>query len=358
MEGYNFAIFFLISVSIVNICDACKSHQEPSVPTPAPPTYTSSEGILVAGGFGVNADEVNSVEVFVPGKRKSCKLPELPYPRSSLTVDIVDNTPVVCGGAFDINNDTTLHTLETCLQLQNEEWTEFAKLKSPRFGHTSWVSPAGLMLLGGYYGNTAELVNPGADPVTFNQTDWRACAIDDTDSVIITGDYMAVDEDEKDDESNKYSFSTEHYYGSKKVTRYNLQGFVENLPRMKQGRWKHGCGAYQIGKSKVLLVAGGDSGNTIKSHYHTSTEKLVIGATSWTKVSPLPTRLAWVASVSLDNTVFITGGEYGGKYYSDVYAFDVDQEKWRRVGKLQGPRAAHDATKVDMKTIETICKWI
>ena len=32
-----------------------------------------------------------------------------------------------------------------------------------------------------------------------------------------------TDEDERDDESNKYSFSTEHYYGSKKVTRYNLQ---------------------------------------------------------------------------------------------------------------------------------------
>jgi len=326
------------------LTEGCKAHSTPTATTPVPPAYTTTEGILVAGGYyGNNADGRTSVEVFVPGNKKFCRLPNLPYPRASFTVDIVENTVVVCGGTFDINDEKYKHTLKSCLQLTLSGWVrQYATLKTKRFGHTSWKTEQGLMLLGGYYGDTTELVKPGADPIILANEAWRACAITDTDSIIITGSYQDIDKNDN------------HYYGSRKVVRYNLQGHVENLPEMNQGRWGHGCGAYTTSNSTVLIVAGGDSGNSIKDHLHSSTEKLVVGASSWTRAGSLPRTLSWVASVSMDNTVFITGGQ-ADITQAEVLAFDVVGEIWRKVGRLQDARSAHAATKVDMETVKPFC---
>ena len=44
-------------------------------------------------------------------------------------------------------------------------WTSYgATLQESRYGHTGWVSPAGLLLMGGLYSNsgtTSEIVNGG-----------------------------------------------------------------------------------------------------------------------------------------------------------------------------------------------------
>jgi len=346
MEGYNSPMSLLILVLIVNFSAGCK---KTSTTTPAPPTYTTTEGILIAGGYGDKADNGHtSVEVFIPGNRKSCKLPNLPYPRASFTVDIVDNTAVVCGGIFDINNETTnIHTLNSCLQLTSSGWEEYKTLKSEWFSHTSWVSTEGLMLLGGdgEADEYAELVTPGADPITFEGGEWisRACAINDGDSTIVTGNYIQKDE------------NGDYYHGGRKVIRYNLQGHVENLPEMNQGRWGHGCGAYTSGNSRVLIVAGGDSGNSVKSKLTSSTEKLVIGATSWTQVGRLYWSLGWIASVSLDNTVFMIGGGTKWGQKREVYAYDVDEDNWKEVGKMEEPRSSAAAAKVDVTTINHFC---
>ena len=52
----------------------------------------------------------------------------------------------------------------------------------------------------------------------------QACAIPDmiTDSVFITGGY-----------------NTQHM-----VSRYDMMGWVEDLPQLIEGRWDHGCGSY------------------------------------------------------------------------------------------------------------------
>jgi len=351
MEVGNYELSLLILVLIVNFSAGCKKASAPSTTTPAPPTYTTTEGILIVGGYGDKLDNGHtSVEVFIPGKRKSCKLPSLPYPRASSTVDIVDNTAIVCGGIFDINNETTnIHTLNSCLQLKSSGWEEYMTLNTGRYCHTSWVSKEGLILVGGDIMSVdreddTELVKPGADPISF-EVPWtrRACAINDIDSTIVTGNYLDLDDNGKT------------YYGGRKVVRYNIQGYVEDLPEMNQGRWGHGCGAYQASNSRVLIVAGGDSGNSVKSRLHKSTEKLVIGESSWTTVSNLPSRLSWVSSVSLDNTVFIIGGATFGNQYEQVYAYDVDEDYWREVGDMDQPRSAAAATKVDVPTIKHFC---
>ena len=55
---------------------------------------------------------------------------------------------------------------------------------------------------------------------------------------------------------------------------------------------------------QVLIVAGGydDSKNPLSS-----TEKMTTGATAWTTVKSLPRALAGVATVSLDNSIILTG---------------------------------------------------
>ena len=57
---------------------------------------------------------------------------------------------------------------------------------------------------------------------------------------------------------------------------------------------------------QVLIVAGGrESGN--KYTPLSSTEKLTTGATAWTSIRHLPRTLAFVASVSIGNKIFLAG---------------------------------------------------
>ena len=55
---------------------------------------------------------------------------------------------------------------------------------------------------------------------------------------------------------------------------------------------------------QVLIVAGGVD----DSYTHlSSTEKMTTGATAWTTINPLPRTLYGVATVSLDNSIILTG---------------------------------------------------
>ena len=57
---------------------------------------------------------------------------------------------------------------------------------------------------------------------------------------------------------------------------------------------------------QVLLVAGGSNDDA----YLSSTEVLTVDSHAWTMVTPLPRALAGVGSVTLDNTVYMTGKVY------------------------------------------------
>ena len=59
-----------------------------------------------------------------------------------------------------------------------------------------------------------------------------ACEIPDVDSVILTGG---------DKTRNK-------------VSRYNKDGWMEDLPDMIGGRWGHGCAGYKRGSEQVIYI--------------------------------------------------------------------------------------------------------
>jgi len=288
-------------------------------------TPTPTEGILIAGGY--RWDPLRSTEVFIPDTGKTCSLPDLPKENYGHTLDTLGNTPVICGGYGDGGAN-----LYSCLQLTATSaggiWTNYATTRWGRHEHSSWVSSAGLVLMGGEYsGTTTEIVPSGGANFTLVQNTKSACAIADKDSTIITGGT----------------------YTLKVVARYNLQGHVENLPEMTQERQSHGCGSYYSGGTMVLFVAGGydASYNHIKS-----TEKMTAGATAWTTTNPLPRRLSMVATVSMDNSILI-GGDTGGSWRREILTFDG--EDWKKVGQLQEARYYTAATKIDMTHLMDFC---
>ena len=113
----------------------------------------------MTGGYATgDGGVITTTEVFIPDTCKTCLLPDLPDARTAHTMDTVGHTAVVCGGCYDINNYTTTVTapLTSCLQFDptsaSSGWTNYASIMMDggRMGHTSWVSSAGLVLMGGY----------------------------------------------------------------------------------------------------------------------------------------------------------------------------------------------------------------
>ena len=91
------------------------------------------------GGFA-GKDEINSFR---------CILPRLPHGRSAHTQSGLE----VCGG-HDSN------TMTNCLTFSDSNWTTSHTLLHPRSNHTSWISPEGVVLMGGSFSpNTTELLS-------------------------------------------------------------------------------------------------------------------------------------------------------------------------------------------------------
>jgi len=286
-------------------------------------TITASTGILLSGG---GSQGESNTEVFMPLTGKTCNFPRLPDSREDHTMDTVGNTPIICGGRWG-------STGYSCLQLsptsEKGSWTKYATLKEDRHGHTSWVSPEGIVLMGGtitgnaLYGlDNTEIVNGG---YSFKPEEKNAmsCAIKLKDYVIITGGggYMKY-EDEK---------------VMKRVTKYNLQGHMETFPELQIGRNSHGCGHYHTNGKMVLMVTGGWSeGN----NNYDSTETLVIGEQAWTFADPLPRPLQSMGSISLGNKVFIFGGSSTDRSRKDKgkEILKFDGISWKQVGTMQKPR--------------------
>ena len=73
--------------------------------------------------------------------------------------------PILCGGGDGAEQTS-------CLQfsLTSGVWTNYATTLQKRYGHTSWVSSAGLVLMGSRYsGTTTEIVPSGGESFSLVQ---------------------------------------------------------------------------------------------------------------------------------------------------------------------------------------------
>ena len=111
--------------------------------TTSPNQYFLTAILLVSGGS----------ELFFPKTNKSCSFP-FPNnyeadddPIEMHTLNTVDNEAIICGGHEGWwESAECLHFTPTNT---SGEWKPFSTLEK-RFGHSSWVSKAGIVLMGGY----------------------------------------------------------------------------------------------------------------------------------------------------------------------------------------------------------------
>jgi len=271
-----------------------------------PENYTS--GVIISGGAGVS----RFVELYVPSTGFSCRLPSLPEwgPRKAHTM----NEKYICGGS-------NFYSRDNCIEFASGEWSKIATTAEYRDDSTSWLTPQGLVLIGGSYNSwSTEIVNlkggQGGPGFTLKFQARGSCTIPDdpTNTMILTG------------------------YGN--VTRYSLAGFVEDLPPTIMRRNYHGCGSYNLGDgSQVLLVAGGWTFTDMI--VHSSTEILTVGSTAWRMVGELPRAMSFLRGISIDNTIIMTGGWESNNNYPDILEWDKEATAWRKVGEMLVARDDH-----------------
>merc|ERR1711973_445306 len=129
---------------------------------------------------------------FVPSTGQHCQLPDLPgLPRYWHTMEEM----TVCGGHGngDDYGDTSAryHDPTSCLTLKDGTWQTTATLLGARWGHSSWASPSGVILLGGGWSpRTSERIQEDGTSVSGFPLEYPlnyGCAINLGSTVILTG---------------------------------------------------------------------------------------------------------------------------------------------------------------------------
>ena len=121
-------------------------------------------GLIISGGEGSVG---NSMEVFVPSTGHHCLLPDTQWQHRQHSME----KNVICGGHHPawiycqtLTNGTwefTTTLLEKRFYIRiinNVTCFVYYFLIIIRFRHSSWASPSGLILLGGGFSNTTEII--------------------------------------------------------------------------------------------------------------------------------------------------------------------------------------------------------
>jgi len=274
---------------------------------------------MVSGGSGA----YTSVEVFVPSTGLSCSLPDLPDEKQYHTMDSL----IICGGT-----ERQYTTRTTCLSFTSGQWITSHTLVTERYGHSSWQTEQGVVLMGGKVSpDSSEFVaaeERGSSLGFMQYSTLYACSMPDltSDNVIITG--------------GAYTKNT--------VSRYGVSGWEEDLPSLVVGRYYHGCGSYFRGDgTQVLLVAGGWDEHPDRL---SSTEVLTLDSPGWTLTTPMPRNLWGLRGVTVDGKLYMTGGVGGlhGSYRDEIMAWGDDEQEWEEIGKMKIARRFHAATTIKM----------
>jgi len=185
--------------------------------------------------------------------------------------------------------------------------------------------PNSIVLLGGGISTdnettlTAEIV-PGEGSFSLLQSGYEACGIPDGETIVMTGGL-----------------------GHNHVTGYNINGFVRELPRLPEKRWRHACAG--LPSSGAFIVAGGVDGSTWVTGYNiiSSVLTLLPGATAWTPLASLPRLLHGARASIVGGRIRLTGGRDGeGSFRSEVLEYSPELlNQWTNVGKLEAERAYH-----------------
>jgi len=288
---------------------------------------------LVVGGW--IGSRLSSVEIF-PLLNDTCSIPDLPSPRSHHTLSLLPGGKlVVCGGE---------PLSKSCIAWSggSTSWTHLYTTSVARIDHVAWPPPSlpdSIVLLGGYDGGgrddaaqfTAEIV-PDKGFFALRHSGYRACGIPDEDTIVMIG-----------------GRSNDH------VTRYNVNGFVEELPQLPRDRMQHACAA--LPSTKAFIVAGGID---FSQQLIRTVLTLLPGATSWTPLASLPSlgkpwqprSLSGVRASIVEGKMWLTGGSTGGydpvPTSSEVLEYQPEpSNQWTTVGQLETGKSYHAVLSID-----------
>ena len=97
--------------------------------------------IIITGGYP--SSNYRSVEILRENGSYWCSLPDLPNERYSH----VQSGLIACGGG---GHSTSSAIRKSCLTFSSGQWTKSHELQILRYRGSGWMSPEGLILLGGY----------------------------------------------------------------------------------------------------------------------------------------------------------------------------------------------------------------
>lgn len=232
----------------------------------------------------------------------------------------------VCGG-------DDFYARDDCVAMgEDGEWTEVGTMMEFRTDHACWDIEGALILFGGsYQEQSTEVFNLDSglaeSSYTLEYPSRGACVIDDL-------------------ETGTAILSARH-----SVSRYDLEGWIEDLPPMQQNRNWHGCASYKTDSGDtVLLVAGG--WDTPNYSFVSSVETLRLGEPAWSFSTPFPRAQAYIRGLSLDNRVLMVGGgnRVDGSLmsYSDIFELELETFRWRKLGDMIQPRLSHAASVIEV----------
>merc|ERR1711971_1034259 len=295
-------------------------------------SFQQDWGQVVVGGGGWNDD---TVELFPPPPSDTCSIPNLTQSRYIHTLSLLSGGRlVVCGG----HEDSRLPDKhDSCISwvAGNTSWTHLYDMSLARNGHTAWTPPSlpdSIVLLGGRDNQDsdelpAETV-PGGGTFALEHPGSGACGIPNEDTIVMIGGY-------------------DHAY----VTRYNINGFVEELPQLPESRYQHSCAA--LPTTGAFIVAGGWG----EGDQYSSVVTFLPGAADWTSLTSLPRKLRCAPASIVGGRLRVTGGHVvGGSARSEVLEYHPEPTntsigamhqkgnpwtEWVTVGNLLTERFCH-----------------
>ena len=193
---------------------------------------------------------------------------------------------MVCGGA-----NLKDHELQTCETFGVAEgaWVTSHFLKKRRYGHQSWNSSLGILVIGGFatdyetdeyeYIMTTELLdNNGGSKFWFNltQPSFQSCLIDEGDTFLLTGGDGSAS----------------------LASRYDINGWVEDIDPLITPRYFHSCFSYVNDQGeRVNMVCSGYS--WYNDYAVENCEENIAGTRTWREI-PIGNQPSMGPSISID----------------------------------------------------------
>jgi len=302
--------------------------------------------ILITGG--AYSPSHMSAEIFLPWNSTSIALPPLPDPRWKH----VQAGNLLCGG--DAPSGSAVHD---CLGWTRDWGTWFSppiELSKPSIDSTVWSRNdidndiRSMIIMGGEKSAwVSEEVNETPEWSTTSSIElkyatWKACSISLDDEVVITG-------------------GRNFPKALTRVSRYDRDGVMRNMPSLNQGRYEHACASYFTLGEQVLMVTGGIR----EDRNHEEGENIILDSTellklasgiAWQEVTSarLPRPMNGMRVETVDNRVLLFGGErriaHGGAS-ADILEY-TDDDGWRKIGTMKNERKDHATSKVDFEDFE------